>query len=139
MLLKPGHKKETHVNVTGSVTLPLTEAVLPSSGWAEGHRRVSQGQRSHFEHITSHYNRSRERTGLCRFIQPIGGGGGVMTRAWKSLCQRTECVCASTLAALPSMGASDSALKSSHLPGCSHVTQPFDLKRETEDLLPGVT
>lgn len=28
--------KETHVNVTGSVTLPLPEAVLSSSGRAEG-------------------------------------------------------------------------------------------------------
>lgn len=91
MLLKPGHKKETHVNVTGSVTLPLTEAVLPSSGWAEGHRRVSQGQRSHLEHITSHYNRSLERTGLCRFIQPIGGGHD--TGLEKPLPEDRVCLC----------------------------------------------
>lgn len=37
---EPGKQEETHVDVTRSVTLPLAETVLASSGWAEGHRRV---------------------------------------------------------------------------------------------------
>lgn len=70
------HVKETHVDVAGSVALPLPQAVLPSSGWAGGHGTVGQGQSSGFSaRYIKLQQKSLKRTGLCRLIQPAGGGG----------------------------------------------------------------
>lgn len=59
---------ETHVGVTRSVTLPLSETVLASSRWAERHRRIewvgNWEIRGHLQHITSSTCSENIRKGL---------------------------------------------------------------------------